>query len=209
MRKDITKLTLGVDRLLPSIDNPLHRAILLNYRRHAMLEISGRHEEIFVPEMTIAEPVYRFYNLDPATPFFELSGRESVQGIYKDLVDRRITVMMLEHETISVADWGFASEALFHYYTPGHELGESDRPEDFDVEATYLVSRWHAMVWPYDRRGRMKGEHVYMGIPESVRRLADEEIWQVEEVRAALDPLLNDPAPLGEDHPTDQRLQYA
>jgi len=38
--------------------NPFHRAILKNYFRHLLLEISGYWDQILVPELTIDEPVY-------------------------------------------------------------------------------------------------------------------------------------------------------
>ena len=45
--------------LLRTVEDPRHRAILSNYRRHALLEVSGRYEEILTPAMTISNPVYR------------------------------------------------------------------------------------------------------------------------------------------------------
>ena len=50
MKADIRLLTLAADTLLETTTNPLHRRILENYRLHAMLEVSGRYHEIFVPE---------------------------------------------------------------------------------------------------------------------------------------------------------------
>ena len=49
MKKDITKMMIGAERLIAKSNNPRHIAILNNYRRHAMLEVCGRFDEIFDP----------------------------------------------------------------------------------------------------------------------------------------------------------------
>ena len=128
MKYDIRRLTLAADTLLETNTNPRHRRILSNYRRHAMLEVSGRYEEIFTPEMTVEHPFYRNSSADGV---LELDGLEAVQGFYQSLIDNNSTVMLLEHENIIVNDWGFASEALFHSFIPGeaavtngHEVAE-------------------------------------------------------------------------------------
>jgi hypothetical protein len=56
---DITMLTRAADETLAVTENPRHRQILENYRRHAILETTGRWQEIFTPEMTVEHPVYR------------------------------------------------------------------------------------------------------------------------------------------------------
>jgi hypothetical protein len=195
MRFDFVKLTLAVDTLLPTVENPLHRAILLNYRRHAILETSGRYEQIFAPDMTVEVPRYRMF--DDSTPegYHELVGPQ-VRALYKGLVDTDTTVMMLEHERIAVADWGFASEALFHFFMPGEYAAHLSEEAAAEPEATFIVSRWLSMNWPYDERGRMIGEHVWQGPPTRVHKCAPEEIWTPDEVWAALSPGINDPAPL-------------
>ncbi|MGB0922102.1 MAG: hypothetical protein ACPG1C_12395 [Alphaproteobacteria bacterium] len=52
MKPDIRLLTLAADTLLKTVTNLRHRKIIENYRRHAMLEVSGQYKEIFAPEMT-------------------------------------------------------------------------------------------------------------------------------------------------------------
>jgi hypothetical protein len=41
---EITRITAATDELLRTTENPRHRAILSNYRRHALLEVSGLYE---------------------------------------------------------------------------------------------------------------------------------------------------------------------
>jgi hypothetical protein len=195
MRFDITKLTLGVDQLLPKINNPLHRAILLNYRRHAILEVSGRYEEIFAPDMAAEAQKYRAYGGCIEGGYAEFVGPE-VRSLYKGLVDTKTTVMMLENERIAVADWGFASESTFHTFKPGRYVINASGDTIDDPDAIFIESRVQTMVWLYDGRGRLIGEHVYSEQMAKVRKCPPEEIWLVDEVRETLAPLINAPAPL-------------
>lgn len=50
---------------------------------------------------------------------------------------------------------GFASEAWFHTYTPARFVPGAD-PEKFHLRRQLM-----AIHWPYDRHGRMIGEHIY------------------------------------------------
>ncbi|WP_306186142.1 hypothetical protein [Streptomyces sp. MK5] len=50
---DITRTNGAVERLLEITDNPRHRFMLQAYHRHRHLEIAGRYEEIFAPEMMV------------------------------------------------------------------------------------------------------------------------------------------------------------
>ena len=57
---DITQTNIAVRRLLEVTENPRHRYLLQAYDRHRNLEMAGRYEEIFAPEMTVEHPVYHF-----------------------------------------------------------------------------------------------------------------------------------------------------
>ena len=43
----------GLEKQLENVDNPRHRAILKNYRRHGLLEVAGRYQELLAPDMTV------------------------------------------------------------------------------------------------------------------------------------------------------------
>jgi hypothetical protein len=58
---DVTKTNLAVEKLLEVTTNPRHRFLLQVYYRHRYLEIAGRYEEIFVPEMMSANPAYHMH----------------------------------------------------------------------------------------------------------------------------------------------------
>ncbi len=153
---DLINITAATDALLRTTENPRHRAILSNYRRHALLEVSGRYEEILTPEMTIAEPVYR---LTEGPHTLVLDGYQAVHDFYAGLSAVGAIVMGPVDEEIVVADWGFASECMFHHLMPGRLLMDSEDIDD--PEATYVVKHILAFHWPYDDQQRLIGEHVY------------------------------------------------
>lgn len=186
MKHDIRRLTLAADNLLKTTTNPRHRQILNNYRRHAMLEVSGRYKEIFTPEMTVEDP---FYRINSADGLLELHGSEAVQGFYQSLIDSQSTVMLLEHENIIVNDWGFASEALFHSFIPA-ETAIMNGHEVPDKNANYIESRWVCMMWPYDEAGRMIGERVYQAPTASLEKCHEEDFITLDQVRSVFDPIL-------------------
>jgi hypothetical protein len=64
---DITKLNVAIDKLLETTENPRHRFLLQSYSRHRYLEVAGRYEEIFVPEMMSMDPVYHFHQAGVTT----------------------------------------------------------------------------------------------------------------------------------------------
>ncbi|MFJ4946821.1 hypothetical protein [Streptomyces sp. NPDC088760] len=64
---DITKTNRAIDRLLEVTENPRHRFMLQAYYRHRYLEIAGRYEEIFAPEVMVENPVYHFHALGIST----------------------------------------------------------------------------------------------------------------------------------------------
>jgi hypothetical protein len=74
---DVTYLPLRIEELLGRTADPLHRAILKNYLRHALLEISGYWDRILVPELTVDEPVYR---VAEGGAVHVLTGRVAVEG---------------------------------------------------------------------------------------------------------------------------------
>ena len=186
MKYDIRRLTLAADTLLEKNTNPRHRRILSNYRRHAMLEVSGRYEEIFMPEMTVENP---FYRISSADGVLELDGLEAVKGFYQSLIDKNSTVMLLEHENIIVNDWGFASEALFHSFMPA-ETAIANGHEVPDINANYVESRWVCMMWPFDEAGRMIGERVYQAPTASLEKCPEEDFLTLDHVRSVFDPIL-------------------
>ncbi len=103
---DVRNVVRVPDRLLAETENPRHRKILMNFRRHAMLEVSGRWKEILVPEMMTAEPVYR---INEGGRSFQLVGMAEIGAFYASIADRGLNVFGPIDEVMAVADWGLAT----------------------------------------------------------------------------------------------------
>ena len=78
-RFDVTKTNSAVERELEKAQSPRHRYLLTTYLRHRCLEMAGRHAEVFAPEMTVENPVYRFNLIGQS---FKLEGKEALEGLY-------------------------------------------------------------------------------------------------------------------------------
>ncbi|WP_150460643.1 hypothetical protein [Nesterenkonia ebinurensis] len=154
-----------VDQLIDQTENPLHRKILINYRRHGLLEVAGRYEELLAPEMTVEHPHYRIFESGEAVI---LDGMKAVQDFYRSLAEIDMLVMWTGKQNMAVGDFGFAGEAEFSQFVPAAMLGDNvfgnvgqastDSPHS---DRWFLVRRTLAFFWPYDETGRMIGEHVY------------------------------------------------
>ncbi|WP_077146054.1 hypothetical protein [Sphingopyxis sp. KK2] len=192
MKLDVTRMMAGAEDLLEKTDNPRHRAILQNYRRHAMLEVSGRFDEIFHPNMTVPDPEYWVYRPEGR---IILSGMdEVVKHFYSEMARTASTVMILENETIAVNDFGFNSEYMSHSFVPGHVA----RARGFDVDdldAMYIHNHWVIMTWIYSDDCRLIGEHVHGAPGGTIRYCPPEEVVTQEEARIRLAPLIGDPPP--------------
>jgi len=150
----------NTDALLARTEIPLHRKILINWRRHGCLEIMGRYQEIFAPDLTVPHPVYKVHN-DPSGTVV-LDGREAVEGFYRDLTEAGASVMVGINDRIAVNDWGFAIESDFNNFVPGKLLAAAGAPID-DEDATYMISYQQTMVWAYTSDGLLIGENIYGG----------------------------------------------
>lgn len=165
-----------IDSIIDSTSNPLHRKILINYRRHGLLEVSGRYDELLAENMTVRHPHYRIFEGGEAVI---LDGMEQVHDFYKMLADIDMLVMWTGKQKMAVADWGFAGEAEFSQFVPGNMMGDNvfgslgddstkETASAYDPDAYYLVRRTLAFVWPYDEQGNMIGEHVYEDVSSKV-----------------------------------------
>jgi len=185
-KKDITVQTRRIDAYLATLENPLHRKIIENYRRHAILEITSNKDDIFAPEMAVEHPVYDVY---VGGACITLEGREAVLGLYGGVQDVGSSVIVVEDEKLAVADWGFASEAMYFQYYLGSQApaGLPAEPDKF-----YIQRRRLAGIWPYDERGRMIGEHLYdFPADDDWYEISSEDFITLDEAREKLYPLLN------------------
>jgi hypothetical protein len=186
--KDIAETISAADRLLEVTENPRHRRILENYRRHAILEVCGEWEGIFEPDMMVNEPVYYFSisGYDGVVA----DGAKAVKDIYRHLAETQTCVMLVEDEHLWVDDWGFASDSNFVTYQRGHNLIEKGFEVD-DPSGYYREIQHFVMMWPYDDQARLIGERVYEDKPlHRIERISREDFITLDDARARLLPLL-------------------
>jgi hypothetical protein len=132
---DVFAVSRQIDRLLTTVRDTHHRAILRNYRRHVLLELAGRWPEILTPAMTVAHPVYRSV-MGAQTIVYD--GIEEVAGFHRGLADAGMTVSSPIEERIAVADWGLATETRSLQILPGHVLAAQGFPVP-DRDDTYRL----------------------------------------------------------------------
>ena len=206
---DVTKLNVGVDKCLAVTTNPRHRFLLQAYSRHRFLEVAGRYEEIFAPEMMVPNPVYHFHA--GSTPA-DLRGQGNVKGLYHMWAETNQSIFFAENEQVAVADNFVVSTVTVHQqvwgkaltlgrvasYLPGF-LSEAilkkvlaKKNFEADENAMYLYTNVMEMIWPYDDRGRLIGEDVWEPDPDKAQivKLDPADVLTTAEARKLLDPLI-------------------
>lgn len=164
-RFDITQTNAAVERLIEVTTNPRHLWLLHAYNRHRYLEMAGRWQEIFAPEMTVEHPVYNFNLWGQVTV---LDGADAVKAVYAQWADAGQSIFYADNEKLAVGDNMICSTATLYQQTPGEALVAMG--VDADPNATYLFKNVEHMIWPYDDEGRLVGEDVWE-IDESKREL--------------------------------------
>jgi hypothetical protein len=180
-KHDVTKTNIAIDELLKTTENPRHKFLLLTYYRHQYLELAGRYEEIFAPDMTVEEPLYHVH---AASNKVKLVGQDAVKSLYRMWAETNQCIFYAENEQIAVADNYVASTATIYQQVSGLSLtfnkamsylpGFLSRPivskvlkmkgVKPDENSMYLYSNYVEMIWPYDDRGRLVGENVWSRI---------------------------------------------
>jgi hypothetical protein len=187
-RFDVTKVNVAVERLLERTENPRHHYLLSAYNRHRYLEIAGRYQEIFTPEMTVEHPVYRLALI--GQPPVKLDGRDEVEALYRGWTETQQNVFYAEDEVVAVSDNMVVSRMVLYQQVLGGELVAGGL--DADEDAMYLAKMDIAMLWPYDDQGRMIGEDVweYDGTGKDYIKLEPGEVLTVEQAAEQLAPLI-------------------
>ena len=143
-----------VEELLQRTENPLHRAILENFRRHVHLEGSGQFDKITAPDMTVDNPVYRVsWGDHPAL----IEGKEGVIGFYSSVTE---AVLWNSDDLIAVNDWGIADELTFNQLIKGSDLQNLGYAAE-SADAYYHLRSRQAFIWPYNDKALLKGENLY------------------------------------------------
>jgi hypothetical protein len=191
---DLTFWPTEIDALLEATEDPHRRAILLNFRRHVLLEISGLWPEILTPEMTVEHPVYRMGDLSGAMTIHD--GMDAVRALYRGLAEAGATVMMPIAERMIVTDYGVVGEAMpFGSFGRGAALAAAGL--DADPSANYLVEVNVMYIFEYDRHARLTAERNYVDNSSVVlRRVDPADVVTTAQAREFLAPYLaNPPAP--------------
>ena len=208
---DVTKLNVAIDKLLETTENPRHRFLLQAYSRHRYLEIAGRYEEIFAPDMMSMDPVYHFH---AGGNDIVLRGQDQVKSLYRMWAETNQSIFFIEHEEIAVADHYIASVATISYqqvsgkglkqskllsHLPSaisHKIVEKalaakgHKADDDDVYLYKTIGQ--QMIWPYDDRGRLIGEDVWEPEPSKAElfKLDPADVLTTEESAKLLAPLI-------------------
>jgi hypothetical protein len=185
---DVTETNRAIDDLLEVTENPRHRFLLHAYARHRFLEIAGRYEEIFVPEMTVENPVYHF---NYAGIVQTLRGAEQIKALYAMWAQTHQAIFWVPDEQVAVADNFVATVATGHQQTLGAALIANGIEVD-DESAYYVYKAKTEMIWPYDDRGRMIGENVWECDPADaeVTNLDPDDVMTTDEAARLLEPLI-------------------
>jgi hypothetical protein len=206
---DVTKLNVGIEKCLAVTTNPRHRFLLQAYSWHRYLEVAGRYEEIFAPEMMVPNPVYHFHA--GGTPA-DLKGQENVKNLYHMWAETNQSIFFVENEQVAVADNFIASTVIIHQQVWGKALTlgrvASHLPSFIservlkkvlekkgykaDENAMYLYTNFIEMIWPYDDRGRLIGEDVWEPDPDKadIVKLDPADVLTTTQSRKLLDPLI-------------------
>ena len=126
-RFDITKTNIAVERLIETTENPRHLYLLHAYNRHRYLEMAGRWEEIFAPDMTVEKPVYHFNMLGKV---ITLDGAEAVQEVYREWTRMGQSVFYTDDEKLAVSDHMIVSTSTVYQQTPGSIIAADGVPVD-------------------------------------------------------------------------------
>ncbi|MCU1411101.1 MAG: hypothetical protein JWR04_1808 [Rhodoglobus sp.] len=153
---DVTKFPREVEEYLGRTADPFHRAILKNYFRHLLLEISGYWDQILVPELTVAEPAYR---IGDRGDMIVLTGKTEVESFYRETFETDKNVMGALTMNMCVEDFGIVTEARWAEVTTGATVVA--RGIDADPAAHYLLTHNIFQMFAYTHDAKLIGERVY------------------------------------------------
>jgi hypothetical protein len=177
----------GPDALLAKTVDARHRAIIKNYRRHVLLEISGRWEDVINAEMMVAEPSYR---IDFGGENAVVNGYEEIAAMYKAAIASGATTFAPLEERIAVADWGIAIESYLAAHQRGRDL-QAMGVEVANPDGFYQLEHWVAAFWPYSEDGRLIGEHVFEDVGSRVvHEISEADFITPSRAAALLAPLI-------------------
>ena len=208
-KHDITMTNVAVRRLLETTTNPRHRFLLMAYDRHRNLEMAGRFDEIFAPEMMAENPVYHIH-ADKTNA--KLEGQGAVKSLYRMWAETNQSIFYTENEQVAVADNFIASVTTVYQQVSGSSLTANKilshlpgflsdavlkrvlaaKKFKADENSMYLYTNVIQMIWPYDDRGRLVGEDVWEPDPDKaeITKLDPSEVMTTAQAAKLLNPLI-------------------
>lgn len=209
---NITKTNQAIRELIERTENPRHRFLLMAYDRHRNLEMAGRYEELFAPDMMVQRPVYHLHANGLRV---KLTDQEEIKDLYRVWAETNQSVYYTESESVTVSDHFVTSMVVGYHQMSGRSLIEnkilsylpaviarfllnqsfSRKISDNDESSThsmYLYKNTFFMVWPYDEYGRLLGENIWEPEPANaeITKLAPGDVLTTREAGRLLAPLI-------------------
>jgi hypothetical protein len=207
--RDITSTNRAVRALIDRTENPRHRYLLMAYDRHRNLEMAGRYEELFAPDMMVEQPVYHIHANGLRV---KLHGQEDIKHLYRVWAATNQSVFYTEREHVAVSDQFVTSVAVGYHQVTGRSLFQnkilSYLPEfmsrfllsrafagaEFkaDDRSMYLYKNTFCMIWPYDDCGRLIGEQIWEPEPckAEIFKLAPAHVLTTKDASRLLAPFI-------------------
>jgi len=207
----LTSLNAAVDRCLAVTTDLRHRFLLLAYARHRLLEVAGRYEELFTPDMMSPLAVY---HMNGAGVSVVLDGQQQIRSLYRMWSQTNQTIFYAEDEEVAVTDHYVTSVARVAYQQVS---GKSLRANKLLAKLPKFVARrlldsalaeekHHAddndmyvqklyglqMIWRYDDQGLLLGEDVYEPLAHRAEyiKLDPSQVMKVATAAQLLGPLI-------------------
>ena len=119
---DVTKTNHAIRELIDRTKNPRHRFLLMAYDRHRNLEMAGRYEELFAPDMMVQQPVYHLHANGLRV---KLTGQEDIKELYRVWGETNQSVFYTEKESVTVSDHFVSSMVVGYHQVSGQSLFEN------------------------------------------------------------------------------------
>jgi hypothetical protein len=150
--------------------NPRHRAMLQELYNHARGEVEGDLERVM--GTLSPNPAYRWVRSGPKQP----TGTEEIREFYiNEIFGGGRFCLEGNKDRIVVDDDTIITEGTMRVMQWGRDLERQGAPVD-DPDAVYLMTVRLLIVWPFDQNGKIIGEESWNQMPESLVRVAPEDI---------------------------------
>jgi len=167
---DPTRTWKVVQEKLDQTTNPRHRAMLGELLNHARGEVEGDLERVM--GTLSATPAYRGVRSGPKQPV----GTDEIRDFYVNEVfgGGRFCIEG-NKDRIVVDDDTIITEGTMRVMLWGRDLERQGATVD-DRDAVYLMTVRLLIVWPFDKSGKIIGEESWNQQPESVVKVAPEDV---------------------------------